>query len=68
MFIKEVGPGQYARMEADNDDSLVTAPTEDYIDRLARPLEDAWQIKSKSCRRGLRFSPKSGQPPTLLTL
>jgi hypothetical protein len=68
MFIQEVGPGQYARMEADNDDFLVTAPKEDHIERLARPLEDARQITSKICRRGLRFSPKSGQPPTLLTL
>jgi hypothetical protein len=31
-------------MEADNDDFLMTAPTADHIDRLARPLEDAWQI------------------------
>jgi hypothetical protein len=44
MFIQEVGPGEYARMEADNDDFLITAPTEEHIDRLARPLEDAWQI------------------------
>jgi hypothetical protein len=44
MFIQEVGPGQHARMEADNNDFLITAPTEDHIDRLARPLEEAWQI------------------------
>jgi hypothetical protein len=44
MSIQEMGPGQYARMEADSDDFLITAPTEDLIDRLARPLEDAWQI------------------------
>jgi hypothetical protein len=44
LFIQEVGPGQYARMEADNDNFLITVPTEDHIDRLARPLEDTWQI------------------------
>jgi hypothetical protein len=35
-------------MEADNDDFLITAPTEDHIDRLARPLEDAWQITKQA--------------------
>jgi hypothetical protein len=68
MFIQEVGPGQYARMEADNDDFLITAPTEEHIDRLARPLEDAWQITKQKLSPRLRFNPKSGQPPTLLTL
>jgi hypothetical protein len=57
MFKQEVGPGLYARMEADNDDFLITAPTEAQIDRLARPLETAWQItKQKLSRRTLILS------------
>jgi hypothetical protein len=51
MFIQEVGPGQYARMEADNDGFLITAPTEDHIDSLARPLEDAWQMTKQQLSR-----------------
>jgi hypothetical protein len=51
MFIHEVGPGQHARMEADIDDFLITAPIEDHIDRLARPLEDAWQITKRKLSR-----------------
>jgi Reverse transcriptase (RNA-dependent DNA polymerase) len=51
MFIQEVGPGLYARTEADNDDFLITAPTEAYIDRLARPLEAAWQITKQKLSR-----------------
>jgi hypothetical protein len=43
-FIQEVGPGQYARMEADNDDILITVSQGNTFHRLARPLEDAWQI------------------------
>jgi hypothetical protein len=39
-------------MEADNDDFPITAPTEDHIDRLARPLDDARKItKQKPSRR-----------------
>lgn len=33
-----------ARMEVDNDDFLVTAPTEEDVHRLAQPLKDAWGI------------------------
>jgi hypothetical protein len=42
-FIQEVGPVQYARMEADNDDILITVSQGNTFHRLARPLEDAWQ-------------------------
>lgn len=33
-----------ARMEADNDELFVSAPTDDDLDRLAKPCIDAWQI------------------------
>jgi hypothetical protein len=38
-------------MEADKDDFLITAPTEARIDRLARPLEAAWQTKKQNLSR-----------------
>jgi hypothetical protein len=44
MFICEVAPGMYARMSADTDDFLVTAPTDAHLDALARPLLANWQI------------------------
>ena len=37
-----------ARMEADNDDFLVIAPTLQDLDNLAKPLEDGWQIKRQT--------------------
>ena len=40
-----------ARMEADNDDVLVIAPTLEDLDNLARPLE-AWQIKRQTLMAG----------------
>jgi hypothetical protein len=62
MFIQEVGPGLCARMEADNDDFLITAPTEDHTDRLARPLEDARQITKQKLSR--RTPSQSKERPT----
>ena len=41
-----------ARMEADNDDFFVIAPTLEDLDNLARPLEEAWQIKRKTLMAG----------------
>ena len=41
-----------ARMEADNDDFLVIAPTLEDLDNLARPLEKAWQIKRQTLMAG----------------
>jgi hypothetical protein len=49
-------------MEADNDDFLITAPTEDYIDRLARPLEDAWKITKE--KQSTRTPIQSNERPT----
>ena len=37
-------PNGVARMEADNDDFFVSAPTETDLDNLAKPLQEAWQI------------------------
>jgi hypothetical protein len=62
MFIQEVGPGQYERMEADNDDFLITAPTEDHKDRLARPLEDTW--KKTQQKLSTRTTIQSKERPT----
>ena len=41
-----------ARMEADNDDFLVIAPTLADLDNLAKPLEDASQIKRQTLMTG----------------
>ena len=35
-------------MEADNDDFLVIAPTIEDLDKLAKPLEQAWQITKQT--------------------
>lgn len=35
-----------ARMEADNDDFFVSAPTEQDLDNLAQPLKEAWQYRN----------------------
>jgi hypothetical protein len=62
IFIQEIGPGQYGRMEADNDDFIITVPTEHQIDRLARPLEDVWQITKQMLSR--RTPIQSKERPT----
>lgn len=37
-----------ARMQADNDDFLITAPTIAVFNRLEKPQRDAWQIKRQT--------------------
>lgn len=36
-----------ARMEADNEDFLVVASTIEDLNKLAKPLEDAWKVRGK---------------------
>ena len=45
-------PNGVARMEADNDNFLVSAPTETDLDNLAKPLQEAWQITVQELKSG----------------
>lgn len=46
MFVIETRNGT-ARCEADNDDFLLSAPTEEDLDALSKPLHDAWQVTTQ---------------------
>lgn len=38
---------EVARMEADNDDLFISAPTDTDPDNLSKPFIDAWQVTNK---------------------
>ena len=46
-------PNGVARMEADNDDFCMSAPTDTDLDNLEKPFIDAWQVTSQKLDHGI---------------
>lgn len=51
MFVTKTKRG-VARMEADNDDFFITAPTDDDLDLLSKTLEEVWQVTTQKLSAG----------------
>ena len=45
-------PNGVARMEADNDDFFISAPTDTDLDNMAKPFIEAWQVTSQKLDHG----------------
>lgn len=41
-----------ARLEADNDDFFMSAPTDTYLDNLEKPFIEVWQVTSQKLDQG----------------
>ena len=46
-------PNVVARMEADNDDLFISAPTDTDLDNLEKPFIDAWQVTTQKLDHGI---------------